>query len=155
MEDQDLKLNDFAVAALRESGKWCMFLSILGFIFIGLFVLMGIFMSFVMSAMPTESYGPGMENNPMMAMKGYFGIFYIIMALVYFFPVYYLYNYAKGVKQALELSSSEVMATALVNLKSHHKFLGIMTIVMISLYILILIGVVIFAASYASSGAGM
>lgn len=155
MEDEDLKLNDFAVAALRESAKWCMFLSILGFIFIGLFVIMGIFMSVVMSAIPAEAMGPGMENNPVMAMKGFFGAFYILMAALYFFPVYYLYNYAKGVKQAFELSSSDVMAKALVNLKSHHKFLGIMMIVMISLYILIIIGVVAFAASFASAGAGM
>ena len=150
--EEKLSLNELAINALRESGKWCMFLSILGFIFIGLFVILGIFMTFLMSAMPSDPYGGAMGANPIMAMKSYFGIFYIVMALVYFFPVYYLFNYAKGMKAALASGNEDVLANALVNLKSHHKFLGIMMIITISLYILIIIGVVIFAAKMATGG---
>lgn len=155
MEDQNkLSLNDLAISALRESGKWSMFLAIVGFIFIGLFVLLGIFMSAVMSAIPatTDPYGGAMGTNPIMAMKSYFGIFYIVMALLYFFPVYYLYNYAKGIKDALASGNENVLATALVNLKSHHKFLGIMMIVIISIYILVFVGAILFAAKFASAG---
>jgi len=54
-------------------------------------------------------------------------------------------------KKALNFRNSEMVAESLVYLKSHHKFLGIMTIVMISLYIVIIIGAMIFAATMASS----
>ena len=118
-------------------------------------IVLGAFMSVAMSAMPamgeTSPYGNAMGENPIMAMKSYFGIIYIVFALFYFFPVYYLYNYAKGTKQAIESGNSDVLTNALVNLKSHHKFLGILTIVMISLYILAFIGIIIFAASFAGS----
>ena len=63
-----------------------------------------------------------------------------------------MYKYATGTKRALESSNSDVLSDALVNLKSHHKFLGITAIVVISLYILIIIGVIIFAAKMASGG---
>ena len=152
MEDQNkFALNDLAVSALRESAKWCMFLAVVGFIFIGLMVIIGAFMSIAMSAMPSDPYG-GMGASPFMAIKGYLGAFYIVLALLYFFPVYYLFNYAKGTKQALESGNSDVMANALVNLKSHHKFLGIFTIVMIAIYILAFIVGGIFVAKMASGG---
>ena len=152
MEDQNkFTLNDLAVEALRESAKWCMFLAIVGFIFIGLMLVFGAFMSVAMSAMPDNSDFGG-TMSPFSAMKSYFGILYIVLAVLYFFPVYYLFNYAKGTKQAFESGNSEVLSNALVNLKSHHKFLGILTIAMIAVYILAFIGIIIFAAKYASAG---
>ncbi len=153
MEDQNkLSLNDLAVSALRESAKWCMFLAIIGFIFIGLMVVAGAFMAVAMSAIPDNTYGGGMGMNPFMAIKSYLGGLYILMALVYFFPVYYLFNYAKGMKEALQSGNNDVLTTALVNLKSHHKFLGIFTIVMISVYVIGIIAMVGFFAKMASGG---
>jgi len=134
MEDQNkLSLNDLAISALRESGKWCMFLSIVGFIFIGLIVFF-------------------VGVSVLASIKSYFGILYLLMALLYFFPIYYLYNYAKGIKNALSSDNENILEKALVNLKSHHKFLGIMTIVMISLYVLFFIGTIIFVVDMASGG---
>jgi len=152
MENQNnLVLNDQAVDALRESAKWCMFLSILGFIGIAFMVIAGLFMSVAMSAIGDNPAFGGGAMNPLGAVKAYFGIMYIVIAALYFFPIYYLYKYATGTKRALESSNSDVLSDALVNLKSHHKFLGITAIVVISLYILIIIGVIIFAAKMAGS----
>jgi hypothetical protein len=153
MEEQNkLSLDHLAVDALRESAKWCMFLAIVGFIGIGLMVIFGAFMTFAMSVMPQQDAYGGMPD-PFMGFKAYIGAFYIVIALIYFFPVYYLYNYAKGTKQAVETGNNGILSTALVNLKSHHKFLGIFTIIMIAVYVLAIVGVMIFAASFAA-GAG-
>lgn len=152
MENQNnLVLNDQAIAALRESAKWCMFLSILGFIGIAFMIIAGLFMSVAMSAMP-DNPELGSAMGPLGAIKAYFGIMYIVIAALYFFPIYYLFKYATGTKRALESSNSDVLSDALVNLKSHHKFLGITAIVVISLYIVIIIGGIIFFAKMASSG---
>ncbi len=148
--EEKLSLNELAIAALRESAKWCLFLAIVGFIGIGLMILAGAFMSLTMAAIGDNPAFGGVD--PFGGLKAYFGLIYIVFAALYFFPVYYLYKYATGTKRALESSNSDVLSDALVNLKSHHKFLGITTIVIISLYILIIIGVIIFAAKMASSG---
>ncbi|MGV3696889.1 hypothetical protein [Flavobacterium sp.] len=152
MKEDQIKLNTLAVDALRESAKWSTFLAIIGFIFIGLMVIAGIGLSAVMSAIPDDPYGGAMGMNPFASIKTYLGGIYIVMALIYFFPVYYLYKYATGTKRALELGNDDEMATALVNLKSHHKFLGIFTIVMIVIYVLGIIAFAVTAASFAGSG---
>jgi len=157
MEDQNkLSLNDLAISALRESGKWCMFLSIVGFIFIGLIVFFGVYMSLISAILPTPEMGGtnelGFGVSVLASIKSYFGILYLLMALLYFFPIYYLYNYAKGIKNALSSGNENILEKALVNLKSHHKFLGIITIVMISLYVLFFIGTIIFVVDMASGG---
>jgi hypothetical protein len=151
MENQNnLQLNEEAVAGLRESAKWSTFLAILGFIGIGFMVLGAIFAGIAMSAIPDDPYGSGM--GPMSAMKGFIPLIYIVFAVIYFFPVLYLYKYAKGMKDALNFQNSDTLSEACVQLGKHHKFLGIMTIVLISLYLIMIVG---FAAFFASMAAGM
>lgn len=149
MENQNnLILNDLAVDSLRESAKWTMFLSIVGFIFIGLMLIGGAIMTVTVAAIPDEPSFGGM--NPFGAVKNFIGVIYLVMAAIYFFPVLYLYKYSKGVKEAVNFNNSEVLAEALQNLKSHYKFIGILTIVLLCLYALAFIGIIIFAASMAS-----
>lgn len=148
MENQNsLHLNDQAVDALKESAKWSMFLAIMGFIGIGFMILAAIFMSSMMSMVPDSSA----SNNPFGMMKGFISIFYIVLAALYFAPIYYLYKYAADMKSGLNSNDSDVVSNALVALKSHHKFLGISIIVVISLYILMIIGFVVFFASSVGS----
>ncbi|MBF6640893.1 hypothetical protein IVB69_05335 [Flavobacterium sp. J49] len=131
-----LQLQTAAQDYLRESAKWSMFLAILGFIGIGFMALMAILMTSAMSMMPEM---PG----PFGAIKGFISILYLVLAILYLFPIYYLYKYADSTKKALNSQNTELLTTAFSNLKSHHKFLGISAIVVISLYILAAVVVVI------------
>jgi hypothetical protein len=132
----ELHLNQTALDYLRESAKWSMFLAILGFVGVGFLALMAIIMTSVMSAMPDT---PG----PFGAVKGIISIFYLVIALIYLFPVYYLYRYASNAKKAIYAKDSALLTDAFGALKSHHKFLGIAAIIIISLYILAAIVMVI------------
>lgn len=132
----ELHLNQTALDYLRESAKWSMFLAILGFVGVGFLALMAIIMTSVMSAMPDT---PG----PFGAVKGIISIFYLVIALVYLFPVYYLYRYASNAKKAIYAKDSALLTDAFGALKSHHKFLGIAAIIIISIYILAAIVMVI------------
>ena len=150
MENNSLQLDHQAIEALRESAKWSMFLAIMGFIGVGLMVIAAIFMGSVFAMIPDTSNGMG--YNPIGAMKGFITILYLVLAGVYFFPVYYLYKYASGMKNALNFRNSNLVSNAFVSLKQHHKILGIMIIVLISLYVLFIIGIMFYAFSVASSG---
>ncbi len=138
---QNLELNEQAVDALRTSAKWSMFLAIMGFIGIGLMIIAALVMASVMSAIPSS------PMNPLGNLKGYLTGVYLFMALLYFPPVYYLFKYATDMKTALLNSSSDMVGVALGYLKSHHKYLGISIIVVMSLYILFIIGIIIFVAN--------
>lgn len=146
MENQNnLQLNDQAIDALRESAKWSMFLAIIGFIGIGFMLIAAIFMGSVMSMIPNQAP----STNPFGMMKGFISVIYIVLAGLYFAPIYYLYKYASNMKSGLNFNNSDMVSNALVSLKSHHKFLGISIIVILSLYILLIIGMVILFASKA------
>lgn len=126
----ELQLTDAAKNFLRETGKWATFLSIVGFVFLGLIVLIAIAM-FTMGASMAAMMGPGMS-----AMGAAGGIIYLLIALLYFFPILYLYKFGSNIKQAFANNSSEELTIALENLKSHYKFIGILMIIMLSFYVL-------------------
>ncbi len=131
-----IELNEVAVDALRVSAKWSLFLAIMGFIGIGFMIIAAIFISSFMGELPDN-------GNPVLALKGFIGVIYIILAALYFPPVYYLFKYATDMKTALQNQDSTEVGDALSYLKSHHRYLGISIIVIISLYFLMIIGVVI------------
>lgn len=144
--NKNLELNQVAIEALRESAKWTFFLSIIGFIGIGFMVIASVFIGTLMATMPNIDYGTPFP------IKSFLSIIYLVMALLYVFPVYYLFKYASGMKKALEYKNSNEVANALVFLKSHHKFLGITAIVIISMYILILFVAIVGGIIAASRG---
>jgi len=97
----------------------------------GLLALMGLFFMIGMSVMKSLTDIP---FNP-----GFFGIIYIIMAIIYYFPVTYLYNFSNKIKQGIMNLNQQAMTDGFGNLKSMFKFMGILTIVMLSIYALVLV----------------
>ncbi|MEM0543257.1 DUF5362 family protein [Flavobacterium sp. j3] len=138
MEQQNngFQLEDAAKDYLRESAKWSMFLAILGFIGIGFLALLAIIMTGAASMMPET---PG----PFGKMRGLISLIYLVFAILYLFPIYYLFKYADNTKKAINSGNTALLTSAFSNLKSHHKFLGIASIIIIALYILAAIVMVI------------
>ncbi|AKC21291.1 hypothetical protein FPG87_07510 [Flavobacterium psychrophilum] len=151
MENQnnnEMHLNTSALEFLKESAKWSKFLAIIGFVGIGFMVLAAIFMGAVMSMIPMATQT--MAFSPLGAIQEFVSIIYLIIAAIYFFPVYYLYKYANDTKIAIENNDSQLLSNGFGFLKSHHKFLGITMIVVLSFYALMFIGLIamgLFAAS--------
>jgi len=127
-ENFENQLTSAAVGFLQESAKWSKFMAIIGFIGIGLMVLVSLFMAIGFSAM-------GASTMPELPFSmSVFSIIYVLFAAIYFFPVYYLYQYATKTSAALHSKNKQLLTDGLENLKSHHKFLGIFTLIIISLY---------------------
>jgi hypothetical protein len=59
------------------------------------------------------------------------------MIAIYIFPLYYLYQFSVKLKKALTQKDDEVLASAFEMLKSHYKFVGVFTIIILSIYILV------------------
>jgi len=126
-----LVIDESNKAFLIESSKWGKFLAIVGYVFMGLLALMGLFFMIGMSVMKSLTDIP---FNP-----GFFGIIYIIIAIIYYFPVTYLYNFSNKIKQGIMNLNQQAMTDGFGNLKSMFKFMGILTIVMLSIYALVLV----------------
>ena len=144
-ESFELEINEDIKGFLKETSSWGYFLAILGFIGIGFMVVFGVFFGAIIGA------GALGANNPYEAIgfsMGYFGLIYVAMGLIYFFPVLYLFNFSRKMKRALSLNNNEDFNSAFKNLKSHYKFMGIFAIVIVSIYVLLFIGSMFAAASF-------
>jgi len=131
-------MNDYMKGFILEIAKWAKFLSIIGFIGIGLMFLAAIVMMVAgatLSSFSNDYSGSGYSNSPVGA--GVIGIVYIIMAVLYFFPVFYLFKSAVGLKKGIINNDEMKLTDGFQNLKSHYKFIGIMMIIVLSLYALL------------------
>ena len=134
--DSDIRLNEEAVSVLRESAKWAYFLAIVGFVGIALLVVFSFFVGSFYSTM-TEMSG---QANPMSDIdNGVFTAIYLLIAVLYFFPVYYLFKFASSTKAALANSDSDMLTNGLTYLKSHYKYIGILMLIILSIYLLIFV----------------
>lgn len=134
--DGDLKISSISTKYLQETAKWSKFISIIGFVGIGLMVLAALGMIIFGSTLGS-GYRNAYQSQSPFAIGA---IVYIILAVLYYFPISYLFKFSTSMKKALEKTDNITMDKAFENLKSHYKFLGIMMIVILSLYILIFLG---------------
>ena len=125
-----LSINDTAKAYLKETAKWSNFLAIIGFIGIGLLIVLSFFMGAVFSALPNADLLP-MNYGPILT------VIYLIVAVIYFFPVLYLYRFSVRMKACLVRNDEGELTAAFMSLKSLFKFLGIATIVLLVFYLLL------------------
>ncbi|WP_298427449.1 hypothetical protein [uncultured Kordia sp.] len=139
----ELRLNEQSKKFLRETAKWTFILSILGFILIGLFLLIAIFF-IVMYAALNENVSPLVASG--MSVE-FVAIVYFVLAVLYFFPVMYLYRFSRRMKSALLEKSTDGLTRAFSSLKSHYKFIGILVLSLVGLYALVFVFAIIAGAA--------
>lgn len=124
-------LSDEVKAFLLETTKWGSFLAIMGYIGMGFLCLAGVGVT-IMFTFIGSSVDMGFPFQIM-------GIIYIIMAVVYYFPVTFLHRFSKNLKQGLLAGTNDLVTLGFENLKSLFRFMGILTIVVLSIYALFLV----------------
>lgn len=142
LEEFELHLNESAKGFLKETAKWAYFLSILGFISVGFVVLAAIFagtLFALMSNLSPEMSGFGLMSASLIT------ALYLLIATLYFFPVYYLNRFASNLKTAFRDSDTESLTKSFEYLKSHYKFIGILAVIILCFYALFFVGIIIVA----------
>ena len=133
VEGNQINLSKKAAAYLMESGKWGSFLAWLIIILVAIFLVSFISMFFV-------STGYSQAFNSQTEFKVLMFIAYLIMAAIYFFPIYYLFNFSKFAKIAITQNNSELLESSIKNLKSLFKFYGIFSIIYLVLMLFVGLG---------------
>lgn len=128
---------------LKETAKWTKFLAILGFVGIGLMVLGSLVMLFAPSSLMSNGDFPFGGKIFMM-------LLYLAFAVLYYFPISYLYQFSENTKKAIENNDNNAIRDAFEFLKSHYKFMGILTIILLAFY-----AIIIFIALIGAGAAAM
>ncbi len=124
--DSELKLTSIGISYLNQARKWTYFLSIIGFIFTGTIVLAALFLSSLI----------GMISGFTAMGTGSVTIIYLALAVIYFSLSLFLYRFSIRIKAAVREHNSAQLEDGLKNLKSYWKLAGILTVVVLSLYVL-------------------
>ncbi len=135
-EKFEMQLDSTAKDFLRETTKWAYFLAIMGFIGIAFLVIIAIFAGAIFSTMASTVPGMGIYGGSFGAIISFV---YLLLAAIYFFPVYYLFKFGSNGKRAFKENDSEALTASFGYLKSHYKFVGIFMIILLSLYGLIIV----------------
>ncbi|MFN3272511.1 MAG: DUF5362 family protein [Cloacibacterium caeni] len=128
---------------LKETAKWTKFLAILGFVGIGLMVLGSLVMLFAPSSLMSNGDFPFGGKIFMM-------LLYLAFAVLYYFPISYLYQFSENTKKAIVNNDNNAIRDAFEFLKSHYKFMGILTIILLAFY-----AIIIFIALIGAGAAAM
>lgn len=127
-----LTLNESALSNLEIVRKWSLFFSILGFIWMGFMLLLSVSLSFI----PFGHYGGHALGFGRIGMS-FFIIMWLAMIVLYFFPILYLYKFSVYSKAAIKNLDSESADNAFRYLKKHFQFVGVLTIIVLSIYLLL------------------
>jgi hypothetical protein len=128
MEENELKLTTADKTNLLETTKWGKFLAIVGLIMSAMIVLLGLFMIGGVGGAFDEVY-PGIGGS-----IGGVGFIYILFSLLYILPSLYLLRFSNKLKRGITLNDQESCSQAFTSLKRLFLFMGVLTIVVLSLY---------------------
>ncbi len=117
-----IELSHEAISHVKKLTRWTFFLSILGFIYMGFIVLAGFSFGFIMESLGRQR---GANTPPSLLI----GLIYVVIAILYFFPLLYLYKFSVSAKQSVQTSSTLEFTAALKYLTSHYTYLGVLAIV--------------------------
>mgnify|MGYP000872849266 CR=1 FL=1 len=140
-EQPKLTLTPYSIEFLKETAKWTRFISLVGLVIIGLYIIMMVFMSSFFSRILNEAYT---QEAGSMGMANFFSPFYIIIMililLIYVIPIWWLYKFSTKMNAAILLNNSDYLQESLNFLRRHYKFIGILVVIMLVFYVLAFIG---------------
>lgn len=127
-EPRRLEFNLESLNHLNTTRKWTMFLAIMGFIWLALLIIFTLTIGAFMPFMSTETGFGSLET-------GFVAGILIVFAIIYFFPLLYLYKFSMYSKRAfISLDPMEV-TQSMRYLKAFFRYMGIMTIIIIAVYL--------------------
>ncbi len=152
LENKKVEIGQEALGYLDTTRKWTMFFAILGFVGLGFLLIVGLLAGSLVrgftSGMSGMEGGEGMET--VKAAGGFASVMMfvgmLILSVIYFFPLFYLLKFSTHAKKAVAGCDSNEMTLAFKNIKSYWKYIGILVIILLAVYLIIFL---IFGASLA------
>jgi hypothetical protein len=132
LQPNKLELGPESLRYLNTTRKWTMFFAILGFIFLGMMIIAGVAAGAFLSIFDQSPSGADIPKWLVIAIIAGF-------AILYFFPIFYLFRFSTHMRNAVQNFSNDDLRRAFRNLKSYFVYLGVLVIIMLSLYFVALV----------------
>lgn len=132
LENKKIEIEQETIKHLNTTRKWAMFLAIIGFIILGLIVIIGLIAGTFLTAFNSGGKDLGIPESLMF-------VPILLLAVIYFFPVLFLFRFSKHTSHAVQTLDKLEFHKAIKNLKSFFVYIGVLIIIILSLYIVVLI----------------
>ena len=132
LENRKIEIEHETLKHLNTTRKWAMFLAIIGFIILGLIVIIGLIAGTFLTAFNSGGKDLGIPESLMF-------VPILLLAVIYFFPVLFLFRFSKHTSHAVQTLDKMEFHKAIKNLKSFFVYIGVLIIIILSLYIVVLI----------------
>lgn len=130
----ELQIDHVTASYLVETAKWNRFLAITWFILCGLILLaIIIFGAVAASQMERDFQGLGALTMGMMV------IFYVIGSAIQIIPNIFRYRFATRMLRGIRTNDQAMVNSAFNNLRIYSKYWGIVTIVVVGIYLIFFI----------------
>ncbi len=130
--ERKTEINRDTLKDLDTIRKWAMFLSIIGFIATGAFLITGLFTGIFLSVFNI--------NDSTQGFPGWLSFVVILLTTVLLLlPVIYLFRFSKLTREAVKIKDDKKLHKALRNLRAHYIFLGILVIIILTVYLFVMI----------------
>lgn len=126
LEKNSIALEIDGVNHLNETIKWTKLISIVGFVFISIMLIVIIILLIL-------SLNAGIIPTAKFSFTQIIPLF--LISVIYFFPVFYLFQFSKKSKLAIHNNDSSLLSNGLKYLKMHYRFMGILMIVVFVIYL--------------------
>lgn len=137
----ELQVDHEVSSHLGQTAKWAKFLAIVGFIGCGFILLAVLFVgtlsSFSVSPLSAATVAGGFMQIVLLIATG----------VLYFLPCLFLFNFSKKMQLAIRNNDQYSLVASFRQLKLVFKYIGIITIVIISIYLLVFLFAIIFAST--------
>ena len=131
-ENKKIEIEQPTLKQLNTARKWAMFLAIIGFIFFGIMIVVGLIAGTFLKAFSSGENNFGINESLMF-------IPVILIAAIYFFPILFLFRFSKFISKAIKTLDKLYFHKAIKNLKYYFAYIGILVIIVLSVYFIILI----------------
>jgi hypothetical protein len=131
-ETRKMEIGQDTLKHLNTLRKWTMFLAVIGFIFLGLIIILGLITGTFLTAFNISEKAPGIPDALVLAS-------FIGLALITFFPVFFLFRFSKLTYSAISKYDPKEMHRAIKSLKRFFLYISILLILTILIYIIALI----------------
>jgi len=141
----ELQIDQEAMSYLGTTARWGKFLSIVGFVNCGIMVIVALLFgkSFAMLA---PFAGGNLLGDTISRLGAFVTAIFIVAAVIWFFPNLFLLRFSVKMQSALRDTDQIQLNASFGSLKSCFKYIGILTIVILSFYtILFIVGIVVSA----------
>ena len=130
-QNESLKFERKTKNLLAEIAKWGKFVSIVGFVLCGILLVVAVALVFMGGKISEQMVAMG---QPAGAVNNMTGVIYAVIAILYYFPSKYIYDFSVYMQQAVQYDDQESIDYSFDRLRAFFKFIGVLAIIAIGFY---------------------